>query len=145
VTGERNIWACMIQRCHNSRHPRFADYGGRGITVCERWRLSFEAFLEDVGLRPSKDHSLDRFPNNDGGYGPGNVRWATRREQQNNMRSNHRITALGETLTLAQWSRRTGIGFVTLYRRLQRGMSPTEAVTRPLDRAQSARGRGRGK
>ncbi|HEX7893188.1 MAG TPA: hypothetical protein VF447_03285 [Terriglobales bacterium] len=86
-TREYRAWAGMIQRCTNPKHARWADWGGRGITVCERWR-SFENFYADMGNRPSPAHSLDRFPDNDGNYEPGNVRWATRSEQQLNKRPN---------------------------------------------------------
>lgn len=78
-------WINMISRCENPGLPRFPDYGGRGITICSRWRSSFEAFFADMGLRPSPRHSLDR-KNNDGNYEPGNCRWATPSEQRNNRR-----------------------------------------------------------
>ena len=84
VTPEYAAWRNMKQRCLNSKNPRYADYGGRGITVCERW-LDFETFLADVGLRPSPELTLDRI-NNDGNYEPGNVRWTTRTAQQQNRR-----------------------------------------------------------
>jgi len=84
-------WMNMHQRCRTPNHPGYADYGGRGIKVCERWN-SFENFLADVGPRPSSEHSLDRYPNNDGDYEPGNVRWATKAEQMLNRRPRKRRT-----------------------------------------------------
>lgn len=79
------IWCGIKHRCFNPKAKRYQDYGGRGITMCDRWRDSFEAFLADMGSRPSTDHSVDRI-NNDKGYEPGNCRWATTREQNRNSR-----------------------------------------------------------
>lgn len=77
----------MIKRCENVNESGYPDYGGRGIKVCPSWRESYEAFLEDVGLKPSRLHSIDRHPNNNGNYEPGNVRWALIDEQNQNRRS----------------------------------------------------------
>ena len=87
-TPEYMAWVSMIGRCKNPNNKKYRIYGGRGINVCERWlskNNGFINFLEDIGERP-KGHSLDRWPNNDGDYKPGNVRWATSKEQQNNTR-----------------------------------------------------------
>jgi hypothetical protein len=83
-TVEYKTWAAMLGRCRNPKHQAYKNYGGRGITVCDRW-LTFENFLADMGRRPSKELSIDRI-NNDGNYEPGNCRWATRKEQIANQR-----------------------------------------------------------
>jgi len=131
-TPEYVAWVGMIQRCENRKLPDFPRWGGRGIRVCRRWRKSFAAFLADVGGRPSTLHSLDRYPRRDGNYEPGNVRWATKREQARNTRSNHRVTAHGETLCLVEWSERTGVPDYVIRARLRLGWKPEDAVSRPL-------------
>jgi len=123
---EYNAWAAMKDRCLNPKNAGFHNYGGRGITVCERWRSSFETFLNDMGGKPSPRHTLDRL-DNDGPYCKENCRWATRQEQMNNVRYNHLLTLNGETQTMAEWSRRLGIPYATLKDRLRRGW-PDEKV-----------------
>ncbi len=84
-TKEYSAWAAMIKRCNNKKDRKYVHYGGRGILVCERW-LNYENFLADVGRAPSKRHSIDRYPNNDGNYEPSNIRWATYSQQNFNRR-----------------------------------------------------------
>lgn len=128
---EYEIWSGMKKRCYNSRTKSYARYGGRGVTVCERWRGSFEAFLEDMGQRPSPQHTLERI-SSDGPYAPDNCKWATQAEQQNNRTNNRRITFRGETLTVAQWARRVGMRIGTLHHRLQHGWGEEQALTAPV-------------
>ena len=85
-TAEYRAWKGMKTRCTNPKEPGWKYYGGRGIRVCDRWLNSFEAFLADVGPRPSPQHSIDRYPDNDGNYEPSNVRRATQAEQSQNRR-----------------------------------------------------------
>ena len=115
---ERAIWSGMKQRCCNPHNKSFVYYGARGLSVCSRWACSYENFLADMGHRPSPKHSLER-RDNACGYSPDNCLWATREEQMNNRRSNVIVTAMGETHTLSQWSRITGIKVITLWQRLK--------------------------
>lgn len=132
-TPEYLCWLGMRQRCNKPRRKEYRYYGGRGIRVCEAWDRSFSAFLADMGRRPSPSHTLDRI-NNDGDYEPGNCRWATWSEQNNNTRFNRNITYLGETLTVAQWSKRVGIKRNTLWTRLDGcGWTFERAISTPID------------
>jgi hypothetical protein len=88
TTPEYTAWLSMKARCTNPKNKKWDRYGGRGIKVDPLWIEDFEAFFAHMGRRPSPEHSLDRFPNNDGNYEPGNVRWATSKEQQNNRGNN---------------------------------------------------------
>lgn len=124
---EYSAWASMLTRCNNPRRPQYQSYGGRGISVCERWS-KFENFLADVGQRPSASHSLDRI-NNDGNYEPGNVRWATVEEQQNNRTVSALIEHNGQRRTLTQWARELGLGVSTIHCRLKRGWPVEKALS----------------
>lgn len=131
LSGTRiyRTWALMCHRCSNPNSIGWPCYGGRGITVCERW-LKFENFLADMGPRPAGT-SLDRI-DNALGYSPENCRWATRHQQANNMRSNRLITAFGKTMTMAEWARDRNLHYKNLKSRLWRGMSIEEALTLPV-------------
>jgi AraC-like DNA-binding protein len=120
-------WAGMISRCSNPKDKDYADYGGRGIRVCPRWKESFANFGDDMGPKPN-GMSLDRRDNN-GNYEPANCRWATRSMQMNNTRRNRHITFNRETLTLTEWARRRGVHPGTLYNRLQHGWEVERALT----------------
>lgn len=135
-TPEFMAWGAMFQRCRNPRSKAFKDYGARGINVCDRWE-QFENFLADMGARPTASHSLDRYPNNDGNYEPGNCRWATRAEQSNNRRSSRLLTINGETKTLAEWEHQASLPPGRIFTRLRMGWKPEE-VLQP-----SVRGTGR--
>lgn len=125
---EYEAWKHMLRRCLSPADSRYADYGGRGISVCLEWVASYEAFYAHVGQRPSATHSLDRIDVN-GNYEPGNVRWATRAEQLRNTRSNRHITAFGTTKTLAEWADITGVRRSTIAWRIdRRNMTPEEAM-----------------
>jgi len=120
----------MIQRCTNPQRASFADYGGRGIKVCDRWLSSFSDFLADVGARPSADHQIDRKENN-GNYEPGNVRWVTRVTQMRNKRSNRKLTWRGETASLAEWGERLGVPAHVFQKRLNRGWDDARTLSTP--------------
>ncbi len=122
-------WSSMKGRCLCPTDQKFPIYGARGIRVCERWASSFSSFVDDMGQRPDGT-TLERIDTN-GHYEPGNCRWATQVEQQNNRRNNRRIEHGGESLTLAEWARRTGINQSTIWLRLRAGWTPERALTEP--------------
>lgn len=128
------VWSSIKYRCQNIEGSQYADYGGRGITMAAAWAASYPAFLAAVGRRPSPDHSLDRYPDNNGNYEPGNVRWATRKEQCRNRRSSVYIEFEGESRTLSEWCEITGLEYQTLYRRLSMGWTVEEALTTSVHR-----------
>lgn len=123
--SEYNAWRSMRLRCHTPTNRAYKNYGGRGISVCERWRNSYDAFLKDVGRKPSAGHTLERIDNS-GNYEPGNVRWATRSEQAQNRRTTHRITFQGQTKTLREWAEFVGLPWHLVYRRIITDKWPLE-------------------
>jgi hypothetical protein len=129
------IWSihrAMMDRCYLTTSHAYNCYGGRGITVCERWQ-TFENFFADMGNKPT-GMSLEREDNN-GGYNPENVQWATAKDQANNRRSSRWIEFRGETKTLAQWCEVLGLKVGTVWARLSRdGYSVEEAFTKPIGR-----------
>jgi len=131
-TVEHQIWKSIIGRCENANSTSFPRYGGRGIKICPEWRHDFAAFLAHVGPRPSPKHSIDRYPNNDGNYEPGNVRWATVREQSRNRRSNVLLTHNGITATVIEWAEITGFNHMSIRRRIYAGWSHSKALTTPM-------------
>lgn len=123
-------WRAMVQRCCDKNSNSFPNYGGRGVSVCDRW-LDFENFLADMGPRPD-GKTLDRWPDNSGNYEPGNCRWATLQEQAENTRTNHMISADGRTQTITGWSKELGVDPAAIrYRIRKMGWSPERAVTTP--------------
>lgn len=122
-------WVAMRNRCHAPGNSKYYMYGARGIEVCQRWRDSFAAFLEDMGERP-EGCTIDRI---DGakGYEPGNCRWATVKDQQRNLRTNVTITFQGESLCISEWAEKTGLHSRTIAHRLRRGWTAAQALTTP--------------
>lgn len=128
--AEYGIWRGMVSRCREIESGGHRHYGGRGIRVCDRWVNSFDAFYEDMGSRPSPDHSIDRI-DNDGDYEPGNCRWATQKEQSRNKRVNYLVEHEGEVRCVADWAEKYGVSATLLYNRLVKlGWTFEEAISR---------------
>jgi hypothetical protein len=133
-------WNSMIARCEYSGNVSFANYGGRGISVCRRWRRSFIAFLSDMGERPL-NKSIDRIDTN-GNYNPKNCRWATSEEQARNRRNNVVVTIASRTACSTEWARRIGISQSALRRRLKIETTD-DALMQPSHRGVSLKRRSR--
>lgn len=128
---ERAAWHNMIHRCHNPDHAAYPNYGARGIFVCDEWRSSFDAFLRDVGPKPSPELSLDRI-DNEQGYHPGNVAWRDRKQQQNNRRvKGIQLTINGVTKSVNEWAASSGIHSATLYSRVRSGVTGQALLSPP--------------
>lgn len=130
VSAEYGIYNNIIDRCMNPRNDAYKNYGGRGITIWSEWvgENGFISFYNHVGKRPSPQHSLDRIDNNKG-YEPGNVHWATLKEQARNMRKNRLITFNNKTQCVAAWAEETGIKEGTIHRRLNAGWPIEKALS----------------
>lgn len=130
----RRIWRAMWNRCNNPKHTKYSFYGGRGITVCDRWsgENGFENFKNDMGERPSPLHEIDR-RDNSLGYAPDNCHWVTPDVQARNKRSNRNITYNGKTQCLTDWAKELGMSRITLLKRIRMGWDEIEALTRPVD------------
>lgn len=127
---EYNSWTGLRERCRNPANKDWPNYGGRGITVCERWE-DFENFMSDMGRRPGPKYSIERLDTN-GPYAPGNCRWATAKEQCNNKRNTRVITAFGESKPITEWAERLGVTTAVIYGRIDRfGWPPEKAVSVP--------------
>jgi hypothetical protein len=129
VAPEYNAWFSMHKRCYKPYNHNYPLYGGRGITVCERWK-DFANFLADMGERPSPLHSLDRIDPN-GNYELGNCRWTDAKTQSNNRRNSIRVEYNGRCVTIEELSLLTGISKTTLYQRLYKS-SDVQKLIRPL-------------
>lgn len=127
-------WKGISQRCYNPALKHYARWGGRGIGMHKPWRDSFIAFFDYVSQLPHYGeigYSIDRI-DNDGNYEPGNIRWATRIEQNRNTRKNHLITFDGETKCVTEWSESTGISAIVIFSRLYAGWTVERALTQAV-------------
>ena len=124
-----NRWKQMKQRCSNPNCKAYGHYGGRGITVCERW-LTFRNFLEDMG-EPPANLSLDR-TDNDGNYCPENCRWVSWKDQCRNQRRNRNLTCNGKTMCITDWASELGCTTQAILGRIKRGYSIEDALTIPI-------------
>ena len=128
--SEYITWKGMKQRCCNVNNPSYSSYGGRGISICERWsdaKTGFANFLMDMGYKPSSNHSLDRI-DNDGNYEPSNCTWATKTQQASNRRSNILFLHNGAAKTLKQISELESVCYKKLHHRVAKGFTIEESI-----------------
>ncbi|GEM_PF-945895 len=139
-SSEYNSWQSMRARCYNSSNPAYRHYGGRGITVCDRWMDSFENFFSDMGRKPSAKHSIERV-DVDGNYEPGNCKWATDLEQGQNHQTHHLVTTDGGQVILSEAIRAAGLPAKAVSNRLSRGWPVDRALKTPLNAPRKVRTR----
>ena len=120
-------WVNVIQRCYDSRSEMYVWYGARGIKMCPKWLASIDQFVDDMGLPPALDYSIDRI-NVNGDYEPSNCRWATQEEQNNNTRRSNLVTWNGKTQSVRDWAKEYDVGTRRLHERLSRGWSMERAL-----------------
>lgn len=125
-TKTYSSWSAMLHRCFRKKHPHYWRYGGSGITVCSRW-MNFKEFLYDMGEMPDDKSCIDRIDTSKGYYRE-NCRWATYKENNNNMVSNKVLTYNGNTMTMSQWAENCGIKYTTFRERLSRGWSLEKTI-----------------
>lgn len=123
-------WAGMRARCNNPNHVGYAIYGGRGISVCARWK-DFGLFVLDMGMPPTPNHTIDRIESN-GNYEPENCKWSTTGEQSRNTRRNVYVTVDGESKTVRDWEIANGVIKGAYQRRIDLGWPHIDAVTQPI-------------
>jgi hypothetical protein len=128
ISPEFRTYRNMKMRCYDTKNKSYKNYGGRGIKICDRWLESFENFLQDMGLRPSPNHSIDRFPNNDGDYEPGNCRWATRYQQGRGRTDNEWREFEGKRMILTDWAISVGTNYINFEKHLRRGKTFEETI-----------------
>lgn len=142
MRGMYHVWSKMRDRCKATRAKQFKSYGSKGILVCPQWN-DFQAFVRDMGMRPSSRHQLDRIENSKG-YSPDNCRWVLPKEQQRNRTNNFMVEFRGEMKTLAEWCELFGVGYAMVYIRIKRrGWSIEKALTTPPLRSKESQSRKR--
>lgn len=128
VSPTYHSFTAMRERCRNPKNRKYHLYGGRGISVCERWS-KFENFLVDMGIRPAGT-TLDRIDTN-GNYEPGNCRWATPKQQGRNRNGTHLLKHNGISMTVTEWAEKVGVNPITLFGRIRNGWTTAAAIETP--------------
>lgn len=128
TTAEYKVWTGMKSRCYNPARKSYADYGGRGIRICDRWLHSFESFLADMGKRPTRQHTIER-NDHDGNYEPSNCCWVLRKVQNSNTRSTRTVEYCGAHRSVLDLASEFGVSAMAIYKRTSRGQSAEHAIS----------------